>query len=730
MNSKQKIKYVKDAILEKAAISPSGPVWIRLYSVSEYEDGPTILSRAEQWSILQKLKQDGFLKTLQEDKDENIVRVELASKEPREKIPKRVSNLYSHIKTVDGLLAHRELFERFRALLGDAREIQVGHAYVYPTSETNDDLIQLLIDLKIVSYDWEKLKAQTHREIGNRIIEFEYKADTVLPILARTSGKGGILRKEALELISREIGERFTMNKMIEVFADLGVPETMFVPDTKWRAAFYVLSYYATSKDEYLRLLKILEGILHPLMFGGDEAKAREVQEKYRLWLKYDRIHIDENGKFFLGPNEEEIEYGMDEWVSSDGKSVEPSAYLIYPEHLAELCVLWTQIMMLTGGYQNRTGADHRELEKLYLDLLGKVETLVEFGKIGDLAQKYIRPFSSLATAEIETAQKGGIAETLNGFLKEINALQPDPQQMQKQIEKHGELLAHVINATRLIVGDTTNFGDISFDQAIFLLKLVVGNIFKVLDAVESGPLNMADEDLNEKYVLLADALHKLLERTDLKEIREQLPDIPEHLLEGLNEMDVWWEYSGPRIMSFYGDVEKRWILSGRRVFPVIGDLGLLFDEIDARVSEHNRVKSTKWDRMLKNADDMRERSGFGFPVAPKQPQPDSDILEVKLADGSILTLNKATGSTRLNATPTQLNPESREYNLLAKLMTAKNHKIAYKDILPDNSKSTRRNLTFVVRNLKTGLGILPKEKAQNKDIIRNIKSHGYQLIT
>lgn len=731
MNSKQKIKYVKDAVLEKAAISPSGPFWIRLYSVTEYEDGPTILSRAEQWSILQKLKQEHFLQIAQlDEKDKNIAWVELAPKEPLEKTPKRVSNLYSHIKTVDGLIIHRELFERFRGLLGEAREMQAGHAYIYPTSETNDDLIQLLIDLNIVSYDWEKLKAQTHREVGNRTIEFEYKADTVLPILARVSGKGGILRKEALELISREIGERFTMSKMIEVFVDLGVPETMFVPDTKWRAAFYALSFYATSKDEHLRLLKILEGILHPLMFGGDETKAHETQEKYRLWLKYDRIHIDEHGKFFLGPSEEEIEYGMDEWVASDGKTVEPSAYLIYPEHLAELCVLWTQVMMLTGGYQNRTGADHRELEKLYLDLLGKVETLVEFGKIGDLAQKYKRPFSSLATAEIETAQNGGIGETLNAFLKEINALQPDPQQMQKQIEKHGELLAHVVHATRLIIGDRANFGDVSYDQAIFLLKLVVGNIFKILDAVASGPLNMADEDLNEKYVLLADALQKLLERPDLKEVREQLPDIPEHLLEGLNEMDVWWEYSGPRIMGFYGDVEKRWILSGRRIFPVIGDLGLLFDEVDARVNEHNRVKNTKWDRMLKNADGLRERSGFGFPTPTAKSEPDTDMLEVKLSDGGILTLNKATGSTRLNATTTQLNPESQEYNLLAKLMTSKNYKVAYKDILTDNSKSTRRNLTFVVRNLKTGLGILPKGKAQNKNIIRNIKSHGYQLIT
>lgn len=731
MNAKQKIKYVKDAILEKAAINPSGPFRVRLYDVVAYEEGPTILSRSEQWSILQKLEQEGFLVNAEPDEVDGTIWVELpATEEAPEPKKTRRGNAYSVIKTVDQLIQRRELFERFRKMLGDNREIQSGHSYVYPTDESNDDLVQLAADLKLISYEWEKLNSQTHRAVGNRIIEFTYEADKILPILARVSGKGGVIRKEALELISKEIGERFTLPKIVQVFEDLGVPETMFIQDTKWRAVFYVLSYYATIKAEPLQLLKILQGLLHPLMFGGDEKKAEETQEKYRQWLKYDRIHIDERGKLFLGPTEEEIELGMDDWVSADGKTVEPSTYLIYPEHVAELSILWTQIMMLAGAYRNRTGADHRELEKLYLEILGKVELLINVGKIGDLKEKYKRPFASLATSDIETEKSGGVAEVLSSFLKEINEAQPDPQEMQKQIEANDELIMRVIEVSRLIVSDTdqTNFNAISQDQAVFLLKLVFGNMFKILDAIASGPISIADEDLNEKYVLLYDALEKLLERPDLKEFKEQItPDLlPTHLFENWGDLDVWWEYGNQRLMGFYGDIEKRWILSGRRVFPVIGELGILFDSVDGRVGEHNRLKSSRWSKILKNVDEGREYNDFS--AAP--PKPDGDTIEVRLADGGLLALNKITGSVRLNAVSSQLNPESQEYRFLLKLMTAKNSQATYKDLLGEHSKTTRRNLTFVVRNLKTGLGVLPKEKAQNKDVIKNIKSYGYKLIT
>ena len=83
----------------------------------------------------------------------------------------------------------------------------------------------------------------------------------------------------------------------------------------------------------------------------------------------------------------------------------------------------------------------------------------------------------------------------------------------------------------------------------------------------------------------------------------------------------------------------------------------------------------------------------------------------------------------RLNSVESMLNPRSQELATILKLATNKNHQITYADILGESvSKTTKRNLTFVVRNLKEALGILPAKKAKNKDIIKNIKGVGYKL--
>jgi flagellar biosynthesis regulator FlaF len=89
------------------------------------------------------------------------------------------------------------------------------------------------------------------------------------------------------------------------------------------------------------------------------------------------------------------------------------------------------------------------------------------------------------------------------------------------------------------------------------------------------------------------------------------------------------------------------------------------------------------------------------------------------------------TAAVRLNEVEAIFNPKSQEFETLLKLATAKNHQVTYTDILGESvSKTTKRNLTFVIRNIKEVLGILPAKKAKNKDIIKNIKGLGYKLIT
>lgn len=107
-----------------------------------------------------------------------------------------------------------------------------------------------------------------------------------------------------------------------------------------------------------------------------------------------------------------------------------------------------------------------------------------------------------------------------------------------------------------------------------------------------------------------------------------------------------------------------------------------------------------------------------------------SNLLSVKLKNASLI-INKNSGDIQLNNFKSNLNPESQEFKFLFRLATSQDYKASYADLLGENpTKTGIRNLTFVVRNLKTNMGILPEKSAENKDIIGNIKKHGYRLIT
>jgi hypothetical protein len=106
----------------------------------------------------------------------------------------------------------------------------------------------------------------------------------------------------------------------------------------------------------------------------------------------------------------------------------------------------------------------------------------------------------------------------------------------------------------------------------------------------------------------------------------------------------------------------------------------------------------------------------------------DNDLVTVEIGTNK-LSIHKHTGAVSLNTIDAVLNPKSQELETILKLATAKNHQISYADILGESvSKTTKRNLTFVIRNLKEALGILPAKTAKNKDIIKNIKGVGYKL--
>jgi hypothetical protein len=98
--------------------------------------------------------------------------------------------------------------------------------------------------------------------------------------------------------------------------------------------------------------------------------------------------------------------------------------------------------------------------------------------------------------------------------------------------------------------------------------------------------------------------------------------------------------------------------------------------------------------------------------------------------DSGLLTLNKNIGWVKLNKTETGLNPKSKEFQVLLKLITSNDGQATYGELLGEDNaiKPNKRLLTFTIRNLKHKLGILPAKNQVNKNIIHNVSGVGYRL--
>jgi len=296
---------------------------------------------------------------------------------------------------------------------------------------------------------------------GNRTI---YLAKTYLKIidikiikeLLKERGKRIKINPKTLELISKEIAEHKSGTEIIQLLGECGVPKKIIVyPETKWKMLVKTFRVLNTSLNQRANrmLYKIIENSIHPLFFEGDEEKTGQVREKYNTWLKYDNVQISkDDGKIYIGPTKEERDMGFDDWFSSDGETYEPTGHVISPDDVAKLWVLWSQLVQVVSAHQKDTQLNNNELEKLYLEIIGKAEEIIFWGEVGTIKEKYKRPFTSLSTAEIETKAKGmnRPMELVGNFLIEITSLNPYPPKVSKETEEQDELIKRVLLATKV----------------------------------------------------------------------------------------------------------------------------------------------------------------------------------------------------------------------------------------------------------------------------------------
>jgi len=431
MTPEEKIEYVKNLIDDTTKISPKGPVHINLYSLDEYEEGPTLLYRNEQKTIVKKLEEDGYIKNVFFQDDgvgvwlERVVRER--KREPQEIKKSKHSN---KIKSVDNLLADIALRNEclnFFNHFGNIAELEDCHYSYGILDEKSQEIVYLLEDLGLisVSYDYDD------NWVGPQevTVNFNKKGITEL-FIDRAKGKNSIIKKQALEFIAQNLASSNTFNELVEFLSDLGVPKSLLMPNTKWRMVNDVLVYYAScplSKDQKM-VFKIIEEAAHPLMHNGDKERAKETRERFNKFLEYDNFNLDENGVLWQGWEDGS---GCLQWTNKDGvnfgDTLNSRIAVIFPEKMSELYVYWNELIKLTKLYFSNKDKQKEEINNLYFEIIGKIENLLDKAGCGGLKSNYQRPFRNMIGCEFEIENKGwteaDLIVNLYNFLGQITEI-------------------------------------------------------------------------------------------------------------------------------------------------------------------------------------------------------------------------------------------------------------------------------------------------------------------
>lgn len=445
MNAKEKIAFVKDEIMEKAEISPSGIFFMDLTTIYDLmanfgipDDAPVMISAKEQWSIMQKLEEEGFIKNLKLDENRKGVWLEFIKIENTTEEKKEERSSYSDlIKSVDDLLINLEIRNRCLKIISNFGELKKGQTYKTSIIESDQygsfqpyEIILLLKELGLIKeIDFKGFYNQnSYKGVGKRRLEFTFEADGIIDFVNKTNGKNSVIKKQALEFIARHIADLKSGNDLAGFLRDLGVPDSLIVyPNTKWRMLNDVLLYYASRPKLQDRkiLAEIIEQASHPLMHNGDRNLAEETRKKLNGFLQYDNFSIDEN---FTLWKEVEDSAGVPSWYDKNGNEIETPVYMIYADKTTLVYTYWNELIKLTKFYFNNKDIQDDEINHIYFEIIKKVEnTLYLKEGCGILKKLYERPFGNMIGCEFELQKKGltpdGLLVKLYDFLNEITGI-------------------------------------------------------------------------------------------------------------------------------------------------------------------------------------------------------------------------------------------------------------------------------------------------------------------
>jgi len=238
---------------------------------------------------------------------EDIIKKEALSQmlSPQDPADKRQSAHSKTIKTIDDLLKNIELRNKCKAILGFGYDdLKPDHFYEYEAEEKNEEIVRLLEDLGVLKADWTSFGKQLRSMYGMRKIIIAVDNNSVIDFFDRLSGKNTRIEKTTLRLVAHQLADGRDMDEFFESLESCGVPTSLFQYDenypidNEWLIAFDILKIYASSsRPEDLKIVfRIIEKSAHLIMFGGDEKKSFEFQNKISEYLQYDGYCFD-NGK-------------------------------------------------------------------------------------------------------------------------------------------------------------------------------------------------------------------------------------------------------------------------------------------------------------------------------------------------------------------------------------------------------------------------------------------------
>ena len=206
----------------------------------------------------------------------------------------------------------------------DPRQITANQSVNIEVPEKEDELLLLLDELGFTKTDWDSLRYQVQHIIWDRSVKVLFIGEKIKPFIDAVYGKTSKISTKALNIIAEYCSNLLSREKLNDFFIDIGVPSILLIAKYKSRKDFIdqillVLLSSGELEDEKIAT-RLLEGLVHPYIFGGERKKAENLQYVITDVLRYDKLSL-------IGGKLHELNMQDEEALATFENSKNPNTY-------------------------------------------------------------------------------------------------------------------------------------------------------------------------------------------------------------------------------------------------------------------------------------------------------------------------------------------------------------------------------------------------------------------